>query len=273
MGSTSLSLLEEAPLGSGTSPRLSDELTRCAGHYAAAVAELLLEQGLPVILISSCGPYDDPEEPYSDVQAGVSFTQSFQDRYGGSAGLQWEGDSGWCFYRVTDQLDYLEGARWLGAGLLPEPRRVAAFLDLVRLDPDEAGSTERPYYRTAGHGLPDLLERLRPHTLKTFAHNPRARFGFARTNAYVERVTAALTEPDSSPAVQVPLQRGELTALLHLLEYSEDLRNPYARRLAADITARVNTSTPASHVTDSAAREAARLQRLRNQQRGHDGPV
>lgn len=109
--------------------------------------------------IHSCGPWRDADGEFLDVEASISFTAGFQEQHGGGdCGLYWVGTSGWCFYDVTNQEEYLSGARWLGAGLLPEPRRVAAFVDSFRLDPAEAGSSEQPYYRREGQDFPALLE-------------------------------------------------------------------------------------------------------------------
>ncbi|WP_445270365.1 DUF6292 family protein [Streptomyces sp. DSM 41634] len=260
-------------MSSETSPKLAVELSRHAGHYAAAVAEVLLKEGLPVSGISSCGPYDDPEEPYSDVQASIDFTKSFQDQYGGDCGLHWAGSSGWCFYRVTDEAQYLKGARWLGAGLVPEPRRVASFVDTIRLDPDVAGSVEQPYYRQDGQGFPELMARLRPYVPVRHAYSPSGRVDSARKDAYSERVVAALNHPASTAPVRVPLRQGELVALLHLLEYSETHQNPFGRLLAADIRARIGDRAGGAELHESALEEAVRRQRARDQRRGQVGAI
>ncbi|MEV5781406.1 hypothetical protein AB0M86_33705 [Streptomyces sp. NPDC051639] len=67
------------------SPQMSAELSRRAGHYAIAVAECLLEAGLPVTGIQSCGPWRDTDGEYLDVEAAISFTQAFQDRCGAAS--------------------------------------------------------------------------------------------------------------------------------------------------------------------------------------------
>ncbi|MBL1086784.1 hypothetical protein JK359_33300 [Streptomyces actinomycinicus] len=144
----------------------------------------------------------------------------------------------------------------------------------MRLAPDQAGSVERPYYRQEGQAFPDLLARLRHH-LPTgrIVPSPRARVENARTDAYVQRVEAALNNTAPDPLVQVPLRQGELTALLHLLEYIESQKNPFGRLLAADIKARTGRSPSAEQVEDSALQEAARRRRRREQRRGPDDPA
>lgn len=96
------------------------------------------------------------------MEAGISFTPAFQDQHGGGAcGLHWAGTSGWCLYTADKEDRYLSGVRWPGAGLLPEPRLVAAFVDAFRLGPAGAGS-EQPYYRQEGQAFPMLLDSLAP---------------------------------------------------------------------------------------------------------------
>ncbi|MFF1392512.1 hypothetical protein ACFVZD_01655 [Streptomyces sp. NPDC058287] len=46
---------------------MSAELSMRSGHYAAAVAECLLEADLPVTGIQSCGPWRDTDGEYLDV--------------------------------------------------------------------------------------------------------------------------------------------------------------------------------------------------------------
>ncbi|MFE4336729.1 hypothetical protein ACFRQM_47590 [Streptomyces sp. NPDC056831] len=49
----------------------------------------------------------------------------------------------------------------MGAGLLPPPERVSAFLATMMVDCTMTGSPERPFYRRQGDKIPELLERLR----------------------------------------------------------------------------------------------------------------
>ncbi|MFD4552477.1 hypothetical protein [Streptomyces sp. NPDC058466] len=111
---------------------------------------------LPVTGIQSCGPWRATDGEYLDVEAGISFTHAFPDQHGGGGcGLHWAAMSGWCLYTADKEDRYLSGGRWAGAGLLPEPRLVAAFVDF-RLDPAGSGSSEQPYYRQEGQDFPML---------------------------------------------------------------------------------------------------------------------
>ncbi|MFD7561298.1 DUF6292 family protein, partial [Streptomyces sp. NPDC059835] len=211
------------------------------------------------------------------VETSISFTGVFQEQYGGGdCGLHWAGTSGWCFYDVTKEEDYLFGARWLGAGLLPDPRRVAAFVDSFRLDPTEAGSGEKPYYRQQGQDFPALLERMAIYlptgrTAFMFA-KPLVRFDSVRKLAYESRVQDALASSPSSPLTQVHLRQGELDALLHMLEYVEgENRSVLNRHLAADLRARAGQPTSSAKTHTAAVDEAQRRQQARDTRRHDDG--
>lgn len=220
--------------------------------------------------IHSCGPWRDADGEFLDVEASISFTAVFQDQYGGGdCGLHWVGTSGWCFYDVTNEEDYLSGARWLGAGLLPEPRRVAAFVDFFRLDPAEAGSSEQPYYRREGQDFPALLERMALYLPTGNAaylfKKPQVRFDNAHKLAYESRVHEALASAASSPLTHLHLREGELTALLHMLEYAESHnRSAFNKLLAADLRAR------AGHPTDTADKHKRAVQEVHRRQQSLD---
>ncbi|MFJ9078203.1 hypothetical protein ACIRO3_23645 [Streptomyces sp. NPDC102278] len=240
-----------------TSPQMSAELARRAGHYAAAVAEQLLEAGLPVTGIHSCGPWRDREGQDLDVEAGISFTQAFQDQYGaGDCGLHWAGRSGWCLFTADGQDRYLPGARPPGVALLPEPRLVGAFVDAFRLNPAAAGSSEQPHHRPCFPTLMDDLARYLPAHPRVF-EEPQLRFADLHRHAYDNRVRQALASSASDPLTHLHLRKGELTALLHLLEYTES-SNPSTlnRLLATDLHARAGRTRDAAEEHKSALQNA-----------------
>ncbi|MGR8008509.1 DUF6292 family protein [Streptomyces hypolithicus] len=239
---------------------MSAELSRRAGHYAAAVAGRLLEAGLPVTGIHSCGPWRDTEGEYLDVEAGISFTQAFQDQHGGGdCGLHWAGTSGWCLYTADREERFLSGARWPQASLLPEPQLVAAFVDAFRLDPAGAGSSDQPYYRQEGQDLPMLLESLASYlpAQPCLFEEPQIRFAELHRRAYESRIHRALVSCASDSLTHLYLRQGELSALLHILEYAES-SNPSAlnRLLAADLCARAGRSAEAAETHKGALQEA-----------------
>ncbi|MCT9004623.1 DUF6292 family protein [Streptomyces rhizosphaerihabitans] len=240
---------------------MSAELSRRAGHYAAAVAERLLDAGLPVTGVQSRGPWHDADGgEYLDVEAGISFTQAFQDQHGGGdCGLHWAGTSGWCLYTADQEDRYLSGVRWPGAGLLPEPRIVAAFVDAFRRDPAGAGSSEQPLYRQEGQDFAVLLDSLAPYlpAQPCLFEEPQIRFADLHRRAYEDRVRRALVSRASHPLTHLYLRQGELTALLHLLEYAES-STPSAlnRLLAADLGARAGQPPEAADTHKSAFQEA-----------------
>ncbi|MFB8027186.1 hypothetical protein ACFQ6U_10660 [Streptomyces sp. NPDC056465] len=240
--------------------QLREELEDAIGHYMVAVAAKLLDEGLPVAGISAFGAYDDPGQAEfdGDVEGSVEFTQAFQRSLSsqeGGAGLLWCGVSGWCLF-LTPQGSgqvLMDSARWMGAGLLPAPARVAAFLSAARLDPSSAGSGERPFYRAPRSGPVALLDRLHGLEDAGSAAEERffdRRFASVRTGAYERRVVDALTAPKQG-VVDLALHTGELDSLVRFLEYvegvapSRDARE-LARRLGSDLSLRARDGR-ASH--------------------------
>jgi hypothetical protein len=209
---------------------LKDDLESSIGHYVTAVAGKLLDDGLPVTSIHAYGQYDDITQPDTyDVEGGIVFGSAFQQRVfpDGEAGLHWSATSGWCLFLIPDSGGGLyNGARWLGAGLLPAPERVAAFVSSAQLDAHSTGSAERPFYRTAREGLHELLKRLEAFTPEGefHGHSYEYRFNSLQGQAYRRRVIDALLSGDDA-IVDLPIRRSELQAVLHLLDYAEATSN------------------------------------------------
>ncbi|WP_324795598.1 hypothetical protein SJX93_20800 [Streptomyces cyaneofuscatus] len=233
------------------SPQLRGALESVIGGYMAAVAEVLLTEGVPVAGVSAYGDVHDPSQDdfAGDVEGSVEFTRAFSRTLvgdGGETGLLWCGVSGWCFFHIPEGSgrSLLDSARWMGSGLTPEPVRVAAFLSEVRLDPREAGSGERPFYR-APHSDPGvLLRRLEIFGAVVEGSDPGADDVVTRlrSTACRRRAVEALTAADQE-IVDVALHTGELDALAGLLEYVEgatpdDGLRELARRLARDLALR-----------------------------------
>lgn len=89
-------------------------------------------------------------------------------------GLWWNSASG---QRVHTQYIPAEprpgdGRQWMGAGLLPLPARVSAFLATMMVDYTMFGSPERPFNRRQGGRVPELLERLRAYGLAATPAQP-----------------------------------------------------------------------------------------------------
>lgn len=190
------------------------------------------------------GHYDDMSQPDTDdVEGGIEFGSAFQRSIlpDGEAGLHWSATSGWCLLLIPNSGGGMyDGARWLGAGLLPSPERVAAFVSSAQLDARSAGSAERPFYRDPREGLHELLKRL-----EAFApegefrgHSYKYRFRSLQGRAYRRRVLDALLSGEDT-IVDLPIRRSELQAVLHLIDYAE----------AADAT----TSGPEDFVAPIAA--------------------
>lgn len=237
------------PYDDNRAQKLRDDLESAIGHYMAAVAGQLLDEGLPVASISSFGAYDDRSQDAfgADVEGSVEFTRAFRGRLAGDngdSGLLWCGVSGWCFFRMPEGsgLTLLESARWMGGGLVPQPRQVAAFLSEVQLDAPSAGSEERPFYRVPHKEPRGLLGRLRAFEALSASDESwhyDSRFSRLRSDAYRQRAVRALTA-EKQELVDVAFHTGELRALMGLLEYVEgaapgEEARELARRLASDL--------------------------------------
>ncbi|MBC7271979.1 DUF6292 family protein [Streptomyces albogriseolus] len=268
------------------SAHTATDLAFHARHYVTAVAEQLMAENVPVRAVHACGPYTEPDHSFVDVEGGIIFTDRIDEQLGGhDCGLHWSGTSGWCFYdNRGPYADHLTGARWLGDGLLPEPRRVAAFFSVVRLDPAQAGSTERPYYRQEGRDFPDLLERLAPYVPPAAAptHLPGPRFTQAQATAYQRRVLGSLAAQGTDPVIDLPMRASELEALGHLLEYIEAVSSPFgpgtvAAHFAQDLRGRRDgghASVYRHHAAvDYAVELHERLERSRRQASDGENPL
>ncbi|MFI2380358.1 hypothetical protein ACH5AO_35765 [Streptomyces sp. NPDC018964] len=139
----------------------SQTLATAVGHYMKAVSKELVSRGIVVGAVRSCGPYKAEEHAFDDVEGEVSVTA-------GGAGrpeyvLHWSGVSGWGI-GPDRKMPFLRYARWMRAGLLPQPAQVASFCTSFVRDPSRAGYKDAPTYRYAGEGFPDLVRRLAVHT-------------------------------------------------------------------------------------------------------------
>lgn len=241
----------EAAKNSG--PRdLKNKLETGVGHYMAAVAERLLADGLPVSSLYAYAAYTEDEINDVDVEGSIHFNRAFPLSLDESAEsfLHWLGTSGWCCRTIRDAASTtppVEQTRWLRAGLLPSPERVAAFVSELRVDPDTAGSDERPFYRAECDRLQELTADFGKYAPGP-SHSPLAhvsyesRFVEAQGTAYRERVTKALRSGDDR-ILFLPIRNSELHALQHLLAYTEavgPLTGPddLAHSLAQDLASR-----------------------------------
>ncbi|MDX3763989.1 DUF6292 family protein [Streptomyces sp. AK02-04a] len=209
---------------------LKNKLETRVGHYMAAVAERLLDDGLPVSSLYAYAAYDEEEISGADVEGSIHFNRVFQLSLQGSAEtfLHWLGTSGWCCRTIPDANGAnppSERTRWLRSGLLPSPERVAAFVSAIRVDPDTAGSDERPSYRASCDQLHEFEAKFRRYapgpTHSPLAHaNYEYRFEEAQGRAYRDRVMKALRSGDDR-ILFLPIRNSELHALRHLLDYTE----------------------------------------------------
>ncbi|MFJ4634025.1 DUF6292 family protein [Streptomyces sp. NPDC088847] len=222
-----------------------------------AVAMVLLKEGVPVTSIRASG-LSLSRESETDFDGDLRFTRALDNRLADNAEditLHWSGTSGWCLLVLhDDDHDHYRHARWLGAGLLPAPERVAAFMSTLQLFPGEAGSDERPFYRPFGEGVHELHQRL-----AVFLPPPgdwRSRRSFqqsfrdGRAHAYATRVSAALTSQNGTE-VELRLRVGELEALRYMLEHLEGsdnlLLSTFTSHLADDLLTRRDAAAAPAH--------------------------
>ncbi|MFG2631045.1 DUF6292 family protein [Streptomyces sp. NPDC048473] len=258
---------------------MSRDLREAIGHYMSTVAITLLREGVPVTGVRASTDWLSPESE-TDADGDIRFTRALEQRLVPKAediALHWSGTSGWCLLVLhDDDHEYYHHARWLGAGLLPGPDRVAAFVSAVQLSPTDAGSNERPFYRSYGEGLEDLHQRLSAflppsenwRRKRTYLQN----FMCDRAQVYATKVSAALTSQDDTK-VDVCLRRGELEAVQHLLEFAQgsegSLLNSFASHLSDDLASQhPGTGVPAHRATEIAVSIQQQLRERR--ERGDD---
>ncbi|TXJ83283.1 hypothetical protein E2C11_07330 [Streptomyces lavendulae] len=254
----------------------SDDLREAIGHYLNAVAEVLLRDGVPVKYVrasTDTRAAADDTSIATDVDGDIGFNISFERSLypeSESVELNWSGTSGWSLLPMVDGADgYYDGARWLGAGLVPPVDRVSSFMAMARLSPVDAGSSERPFYRQPDSDLTELHRRLAAFVP---ASTGIRTYGMCFTNMvqgiYTNRLSAALTAPDDTE-VSVTFRPGELEALRHLLEYvqipANGLLSAYARHLTEDLDNRRQFSATPSHQAVEVARSIRQQWRDRQQ--------
>lgn len=135
-----------------------------AEPYMAAVVAQLEKDGIPATGYS-IPPDPSPDDIDGEADGSIDIPFEFTTRHYGpelvELGLWWNSVSGWRIHTQYDpDVRPGDGRQWMGAGLLPPPARVSAFLATMMVDYTMAGSTERPFYRRQGENVATLLERL-----------------------------------------------------------------------------------------------------------------
>jgi hypothetical protein len=93
----------------------------------------------------------------------------------------------------------------------------------MQVNPESAGSLERPHYRPGGPPYGDLLSRLKPY-LPKFTTDPQEAFAYARGAHFERRIVTSLAADQPGPtlkALNLPLLPAELEALLLVLEWTD----------------------------------------------------
>lgn len=257
--------------------KTSETLAFYFGHYAAAVAEALLEQGLPVHGILAAGPHTEPigdgPEQFWEGGASIEFSTAFTRAVstGPELVLEWDAQSGWSLCpHPDDDKDLYADARWLADGLTPAPDRVVAFVLAAQVDLRGAGSGSRPYYRRQDDSYSPLAKTLKAY-LPTgpqdlLRRTWRLRFDLAQDAAYQRRVVNELTTPGADPVVDFPLRRSEIRALVRLLDLVEARAHEtgkLAAALADDLTRRGAAEPESAQLYREAGRAAAQIKARR----------
>ncbi|MFF3460760.1 hypothetical protein ACFYXH_42260 [Streptomyces sp. NPDC002730] len=213
---------------------LARQLQVHVGHYMAAVAEQLLDEGIPIVSLHAYAPKASSAY-FDDAEGALGFGISFQRNTYASEGhaLYWTADSGWCFHLapVTGPPLICDPTRWLSDGLVPTPWRVATFVFAVQLDFPSTGSEERPFYRVRSSDIPALIDRLAQYVPSPQDSRPHPsyhhRFGRLHAQAYHNRVLRALLSQVEDRVLDLPLRASELKAVLELLEFAEATSRPH----------------------------------------------
>lgn len=134
-----------------------------AEPYMAAVVAQLVKDGIPATGYS-IPPDPSPDDFDGEADGRIEIPFEFTTRHYGpdleELCLWWNSVSGWRIHTQYNPNRPGDGRQWMGAGLLPPPARVSAFLATMMVDHTMAGSPERPFYRRQGENVAALLERL-----------------------------------------------------------------------------------------------------------------
>jgi hypothetical protein len=238
------------------------------GHYMAAVAARLLADGHHVVACDAHPPHTDDELPHARGRIGFAYTFQ-QSMHPGpyESELTWDIESGWScsVWDTATSEPVLPLGRWAGAGLVPAPERVAAFVAALLLDATAAGSPERPAYPDSPRAA---HARLRAHLPRHTRQSWTQRVDTARRHANRRHALEYLAGAHAGePPLYIPVLRAELRTLSRWLEDVEttsDLPGELVRLLGRDLVDRAATTADARavrrHATarEHAGREIAR---------------
>lgn len=252
--------------------------------HLTAVAVALMAEGEPVQSISDYPGVPGTDNADSEGEGSIHFASTYFTRYFGADAVDgqlfWNTLSGWQLSverRDGEAGQTTERVYWLGKGLAPEPRVVAAFLTAAKVDLEGAGSSEMPVYRQRGEDLPGLTARLRAHKDEAaeaelpdwlIKRHPFGVFKHHRDARRSDAIAQALTAGGDTVRL-VPLTEGEIKALGRLAEWADSPFSFYPqpdflRHLADDLTGRytrIGGTAPANLAglvdTNRSARDAA----------------
>ncbi|MET8630667.1 hypothetical protein ABZW30_44425 [Kitasatospora sp. NPDC004669] len=239
-------------------PKMLRQLEDAAGDYLADVAELLLTAGYPignVLLGMKEAAWTEPlpknidnylPEGVMHFPDDVARRFNFNGQRVSDLGLWWSYLTGWQISAGLDRTTVVN--RWMGSGLTPDPKAVAAFFNEAVTDLASAGHGEHRLYRNPGTDLPGLLARLRD-VAGIERRQGLHRIDRLRFLATWNHATGAILT-DDTPA-RITVTGGELRALQYLVDFyvahglEEDAVRDFARTLVQDLQARAAANSPA----------------------------
>ncbi|WP_327309839.1 hypothetical protein OG730_41890 (plasmid) [Streptomyces sp. NBC_01298] len=227
------------------------DLREALGHYTSATAKALMDEGLPTSSISVFDGEDSKlDAKHAETESYIQFPVIHALRHGPRrtiAQLRWDGFAGW-EYSVEGGGPMIEV--FMGAGLTPDPARVASFATACMIDHTSVGSREKPRYRSLGEGLDGLTAILDGYARDNGFRRLSADETYADARVLALRRGLAADLTTAQAPVSVPLYPGEIRALTRLIEWMPD--NGYEslgellRYLSHDLSGRATAAAPAT---------------------------
>ena len=224
-----------------------EELEVALGHYLMSAAQKIMCDGIP--LASHLTYVTSDEEDGNEGEGTLTFPPDYPIRYYNphaiGLSVSWSSVSGWFIAGELQDPEsgYTFEERWMGAGVVPAPDRVAGFVAEALVDFSGTGTEERPYYRNFGEDIEKLLDRLQSYQpgVQKFA-----RSSFEEIFALLRRDAAyrlALQDAQSAGQIRLlPVKEGELNALCRLLDWidvrSDRKLRELSNALATDLRGR-----------------------------------
>ncbi len=223
-----------------TAPLAKDKLEKleaALGHYLMSAAQKIMGDGIP--LASHLTYVTSDEEDGNEGEGTLTFPPDYPIRYYDphaiGLSVSWSSVSGWFMAGELQgpESGYMFEERWMGAGVVPAPERVAGFVAAALVDFSGTGTEERPYYRNFGQDIENLLDRLQSYQPDGQEFAPSS---FEEIFALLRRKATyhlALQDAQSEGQIRLlPVKEGELNALCRLLDWIDAKNDRKLRELS-----------------------------------------